>query len=94
MEVKKSSKFRQSSYYQLLYYLYILEKRGIEARGELLFPEERRKEKVELTDVSRERLENTINEIKKLTAIPRPPEPKKIVFCNNCAYNEYCWAEG
>lgn len=33
MEVKKSSKFLQSSYYQLLYYLYNLEEKGITAKG-------------------------------------------------------------
>lgn len=93
MEVKKSSKFMQSSYYQLLYYLYILEEKGIVAKGELLFPEERKKEIVELTKGNRIKLENTIKGIEELARSSIPPEPKKIVFCRNCAYNEYCWAE-
>lgn len=93
MEVKKSSKYIQSSYFQLLYYLYVLESKGITAKGELLFPEERKRETIELTDNNREKLENTINEIEKLAQLNTPPKPKKIVFCRNCAYSEYCWAE-
>lgn len=42
-EVKKSSKFLESSRNQLLYYLYTLKQMGIEAKGELLFPEEKKK---------------------------------------------------
>lgn len=93
MEVKKSSKYFHGSYYQLLYYLYILEQKGITARGELLFPEERKREVVELTEKSRIQLEETIKEIEKLAQEPIPPYLKKISACNNCAYNEYCWSE-
>lgn len=94
MEVKKSSKYFSSSYYQLLYYLYILEEKGIQAKGELLFPEERRREMVMLTKETRSRLEEAINKIKEIAHKPIPDYSKKIAACNNCAYNEYCWAEG
>lgn len=93
MEVKKSSKYFHSSYYQLLYYLYILEEKGIGAKGELLFPEERRGEVVELTEGNRIKLEKAIKEIEKLAQKPIPLNTKKIAACNNCAYNEYCWSE-
>lgn len=93
MEVKKSSKYFNSSYYQLLYYLYILEQKGITAKGELLFPEERKKEVVELTKESRIRLEETIEKIKELAQRDTPLKLRKISACNNCAYNEYCWSE-
>lgn len=93
MEVKKSSKYFHSSYYQLLYYLYILEQKGIIAKGELLFPEERRREVVELAGENRIKLEETIKEIEKLAQEPAPPYLEKISACNNCAYNEYCWPE-
>ena len=93
MEVKKSSKYFQSAYYQLLYYLYILEEKGINAKGELLFPEERRRDIVEFTEDNRIKLEKAIEEIKKLAEEPIPSYSKKIAACNNCAYNEYCWSE-
>ncbi len=93
MEVKKSSKYFYSSYYQLLYYLYILEEKGIRAKGELLFPEERRREIVELTEDNKIKLEETIRGIEKLAYEPIPLYSKKIAACKNCAYDEYCWSE-
>lgn len=93
-EVKKSSKFLTSARFQLLYYLYTLKQMGIEARGELLFPEERKKEPVELNAESVEKLEQAIADIRKIAKAPVPPPPRKIPFCRRCAYREYCWAEG
>ncbi len=93
MEVKKSSRFMESSYYQLLYYLYTLEQKGIIAKGELLFPEEKKKRIVELTTENKQNLLNAISQIKELAKLSIPPEPKEIIFCKKCAYREYCWAE-
>ncbi len=92
-EIKKSSKYLESAKYQLLFYLYNLKKMGIDAVGELQFPEERRKEKVVLTEAKIRELEAIIEELRKLSKLPVPPAPKKIGFCRKCAYREYCWAE-
>ncbi|KIO65273.1 CRISPR-associated protein Cas4 [Caldifermentibacillus hisashii] len=93
-EIKKSSKFLESARFQLLFYLYNLQKMGVDAKGELLFPEERRREEVILTEESIAKLKDVMEGILNLTKLPVPPEPKKIVYCRNCAYREYCWAEG
>lgn len=92
-EIKKSSRFIESATYQLLYYLQTLRKMGIEAKGELLFPEERRKESVELTDKAERTLNEAVVQIQDIANLPFPPKPVKINFCRNCAYREYCWAE-
>jgi CRISPR-associated exonuclease Cas4 len=93
-EVKKSSKFIESARLQLLYYLYYFKKMGIEVEGELRFPEERRTEKVQLSDEDEEEITQLIIEIKKLYRQSIPPAAQKINFCRNCAYKEFCWAEG
>jgi len=93
-EIKKTSKFVESARYQLLFYLYQLKKMGILAKGELLFAEERKKESVELTNGEMEKLEKMIKDIYRIAYLPVPPEPKKIKYCRQCAYREYCWAEG
>jgi CRISPR-associated exonuclease Cas4 len=93
-EVKKSSRFKESARYQLLFYLDTLKEMGIEAKGELLFPEERRREVVEWTPEAKEKLDEAIQEIRRIARQPVPPPPKKINFCRKCAYREYCWAEG
>lgn|SRR5699024_208720 len=90
-EIKKSSRFKESSYYQLLFYLYQFKQMGIEVTGELLFMEERMKETVELTDNNQKKLDEVIKDIQILARKPTPPPPKRIKFCNKCAYREYCW---
>lgn len=92
-EVKKSSRFKESARFQLLYYLDTLKQMGIEAKGELLFPEERSKEVVEWTPETKEQLDKAIEDIREIARQPVPPPPKKINFCRKCAYREYCWAE-
>jgi len=91
-EIKKSSRFRESSYFQLLFYLYELRKIGIEAIGELLFAEEKRKETVILTEDHIQELESAIKDIKRIAKLEFPPKPKKTNFCRKCGYREYCWA--
>lgn len=91
-EVKKSSRYMESARMQLLYYLKLMKEHGIEARGELLFPEERKKEEVWLTEDNIQKLEQTETAILQLVNQQSPPPPKKISFCRSCAYREYCWA--
>ncbi|AUI36570.1 CRISPR-associated protein Cas4 [Geobacillus sp. FSL K6-0789] len=92
-EVKKSSSYSQSARMQLLYYLDTLKRAGIEAKGELLFPKERKKERIEWTEKARSELERAVADIRRIARMPVPPPPKKISFCGKCAYREYCWAE-
>ncbi|KUK86680.1 MAG: CRISPR-associated protein Cas4, partial [Synergistales bacterium 58_81] len=49
-EIKKSSRAREASRMQLAHYLYELSKDGIYAEGELLFPKEKKRERVILDD--------------------------------------------
>jgi len=93
-EVKKSSRFIKSAKMQLLFYLDNLRKMGIEAKGELLFPEERKKEVVEWNEEEIGELKLARKDIRKIAKFPVPPKPEKIPFCRRCAYKEYCWAEG
>lgn len=91
-EVKKSSKYLKSARMQLAFYLKELKSRGIEAKGELLFPKEKRKEEVELTLELERELEGAAMEIEKIAQQDRPPLLRKIPFCKNCAYKEFCWS--
>ena len=93
MEVKKSSKYLEASRMQLLFYLYYLRKfKGIEASGVLVFPDERKRTKVNLADEDVRHLENIIAHIEEIVSLDKPPDPVKSRFCRNCAYKEMCWA--
>ncbi len=91
-EVKKSSKYEISAKMQLAYYLYRLKKLGIIAKGELLFPRERKRIRLELTPELEEEVKRAIEEIKEIVMAERPPEVKRSYYCAKCGYREFCWA--
>lgn len=91
-EVKKSSKYKEAATMQLLYYLKTLRQRGIEAKGKLFFPEERKTIDVELNDESIKKLEKIEAEILNIIYKEQPPKAEKNRFCSTCAYSEFCFA--
>lgn len=91
-EVKKSSRFLPATRLQLGYYLWRLAEEGMEASGEILVPEERKREVLELTPELRAEVEDLVERIKTLVREPAPPPAKKIPFCKRCAYAEFCWS--
>ncbi|GFN23388.1 CRISPR-associated protein Cas4 [Thermanaeromonas sp. C210] len=91
-EVKKSSRAREAARMQLAFYLYELREMGIEAEGELLFPEERRRERLILDDSLARQVEELKVRVLALIYRDQPPPPEKIQFCGKCAYAEFCWA--
>jgi len=91
-EVKKSSRFLPATRLQLGYYLWRLHKEEIEASGEILVPEERMREVVELTPALRTEVERTVATIEALVQELTPPPAEKIPFCKRCAYAEFCWS--
>lgn len=91
-EVKKSSKYKDSARMQLAFYLSELKQRGVDAHGELRFPQEKRREKVVLDEDTEQELDKVRREILRILYLPQPPKPKKIKFCRKCAYAEFCWS--
>lgn len=90
-EIKKSSRFVESAKMQLAYYLWRLRQIGVEAKGELLIPRERKRTPVELTDEVQSELEKAIQDMQKIITLETPPLPVLIPFCRPCAYAEFCW---
>ena len=91
-EVKKSSRAEEAARMQLAFYLYELREMGLEAEGELLFPEERVRQRVVLDEALTKEVESLKKKISCLVAQPLPPPPERIKFCSKCAYAEFCWA--
>ena len=91
-EVKKSSRFEQSAKMQLAYYLYNLKTAGINARGELLIPKEKKRIKIELNDELEAELERAIKDIKEILDNETPPALVKTRYCGKCAYRDFCWS--
>lgn len=91
-ETKKSSKFKEASKYQLIYYLYTLKEAGINAEGVLLYPEERKRIEVKITEKTINELFNIIKDIERIVNDDEPIKVEKNIFCKNCGYREYCYA--
>ena len=90
-EIKKSSRYKKSSQMQLAFYLKKMEDMGVDAVGELRFPEERKRETISLTPELREELEDTSRKIEQIVLQEKPPAPQKSKYCKSCAYRDFCW---
>ncbi|OED29513.1 CRISPR-associated protein Cas4 [Methanosphaera sp. WGK6] len=89
-EVKKSSKLTIGAKYQLYYYLYILKKAGIDAEGMLVFPKERKRIPIILTDEIIDKIEKILQNIKQIATQEKPPQEEQKPYCKRCSYNELC----
>lgn len=91
-EVKKARSMPEAHQYQLLYYLYVLKKKGIEAEGRLTYPEQKRKEKICLNEENEKKLIEVLSNILEIINAERPFSPEKIKICSKCSYYEFCWS--
>ena len=91
-EIKKSSGSLKAAEMQLLYYLYKLRNKGINAKGKLYLPIERKTVDVNLDSASVIEIESAIKDIMNIIDLTEPPKLEKTRFCRNCAYRELCWS--
>lgn len=94
-ELKKSDADENAGKWQLYYYLYVLEQKGIYRKGRLQFVEKNKTEKrtviLELTDEIREELKKHIAAIENLIISGEVPPVIEKKHCGKCAYYEYCY---
>jgi CRISPR-associated exonuclease Cas4 len=92
-DVKKSEKFKNAHYYQMLYYLYYLKnEKGIKnIEGIINYPSKRKIVKVELTSEKEIEIQNILKKIEEIISLPQPPTPEKKKYCRKCSYFEFCW---
>lgn len=91
-EIKKSDKMEDAHRWQMLYYLYYMRMRGVEARGVINYPLLNKKEDVVLDDGACADLERICSEIVKITE-GRMPQPVQRKMCGKCAYAEFCFGD-
>ncbi|MGC9093865.1 MAG: CRISPR-associated protein Cas4 [Bacteroidota bacterium] len=91
-EVKKSSKGLEAAKMQLAFYLLKLKRNGINAKGEILLPKEKKIIAFELDEETEKILNNAIQEMKVIAEHELPPPLVKTSFCKKCAFMEFCWA--
>jgi len=101
-EVKKSDKMEQSHTWQLKYYMWYLEQKGLDVAteldhgsgytGELNYPKLNKKKQVTLTTGDRKKIDiKIIPEIEHIANLPKPPKTIEWKVCKSCSYNELCY---
>ena len=92
MEVKVSSTLEKPARMQLLYYLWYLDEvLDIEKDGVLAYPQERKRERVELDDEATAEVEDTVRGIIETVERDAPPALDKKPYCDACLYQDICW---
>ena len=89
-DIKKSKKMEKAHRRQVLYYLYYLKKRGVQAEGVIDYPKLRRRERVLLTPEDEVIMEEILKDIRRIVDGPMP-KPRRKSICKKCAYYEFCF---
>lgn len=93
-EIKKSDADIEAAKWQLLFYLDVLNRKGIKRKGKLEFIEKNKSKSttiVELNEENLSELENVIRDIEKLLSNSSIPDVENAPKCKKCAYFEYCY---
>lgn len=95
VEIKKSDADVEASKWQLIYYLMVLKKKGIERKGKLEFVEKNKTKNkilyIELDEELESKMQNYINDISDLLSKDTIPDVIDKPKCKKCAYFEYCY---
>jgi CRISPR-associated exonuclease Cas4 len=93
-EIKKSAKIEEAHRAQVKYYLWILERNGVEgAKGILEYPKQRHTEGVELEAEDRGLIGKWVRDIHKIIDAETCPKVINKPVCKNCSYCDFCYAD-
>ncbi|MEM6517092.1 MAG: CRISPR-associated protein Cas4 [Bacteroidota bacterium] len=93
-EVKKSNKREGAHIAQLKFYLFVLERNGIEvSHGVIEYPKLRLTEEVWLTEEDRVMVPQWEEQVQAIIARADCPDRIEDRLCRKCAYFDFCYAE-
>lgn len=93
-EIKKSNKADKAHEWQLKYYMYVFEQYGIVGvSGVLEYPLLRKTQKVLLSDVDREEIQEITKDISNIISREICPPRVKKGICKNCSYFDFCYID-
>ncbi|MEG1059068.1 MAG: CRISPR-associated protein Cas4 [Clostridia bacterium] len=91
-EVKKSKAIEEAGIWQLKYYMYYLEKRGVkDIKAKIDFPILRKTEEIILQKKDKEYLEDIIEDIQNIISSSKPEETINKKICEKCSYHDICY---
>ena len=91
-EVKKTKAIEEAGIWQLKYYIYYLEQKGIKnITAKIDFPLLRETKEIELEEEDRVILKNIIKNIEEITKKEEIPKVINAKTCKKCAYYDLCY---
>lgn len=91
-EVKKTKSIEEAGIWQVKYYIYYLEKRGIQnIKAKIDFPLLRESKEITLEQNDRKVLEKVIKNIEEIAEKEVPPKIIESRICKKCAYYDLCY---
>jgi len=91
-EIKKTDKIEDAHEWQLKFYIYTLEKMGIDGvSGVLEYPVLRKTNKVYISDSDRAKIEDDEKHIADIIESDKCPDVIKSKICKNCSYFDFCY---
>ncbi len=91
-EIKKSDRVDIAHEWQLKYYIYVLERNGIEGvTGILEYPVLRKTDQVILSDIDREQIKEIEAGIQKILDSDICPPCINSKICKHCSYSDFCY---
>lgn len=91
-EVKKTKSIEEAGIWQVKYYMYYLDKRGIQnIKAKIDFPLLRESKEITLEQSDREILDNVIKNIEEIAKKEIPPKVIDSKICKKCAYYDLCY---
>ena len=91
-EVKKTKSIEEASIWQVKYYIYYLEQKGVEnVRAKIDFPLIKEAKDITLDNEDRQALKNIITNIRKIINSNVPIDVAQDKKCKKCAYYDLCY---
>lgn len=91
-EVKKTKSIEDAGIWQIKYYMYYLEQKGINnITAKIDFPLLRESKEIILEEQDKEVLDNVIKNIEELAKKEKTPEVINSKICSKCAYYDLCY---
>lgn len=91
-EVKKTKAIEEAGIWQLKYYIYYLENKGVkDITAEIDYPLLKQRKEIVLDDEDRKTLKDTIEKIKEIIKMDNPPIKEEDKKCKKCSYFDLCY---
>ncbi len=91
-EVKKTKSIEEAGIWQIKYYMYYLENKGVEnVKAKIDFPLLRESKEIILEDDDRKVLDNVITNIEEIARMEKPFDIINSKICKKCSYFDLCY---